>query len=362
MREIECICLDQGSKLQDSYFKKMSKEVGVEIILRNWDDLKINTHSPLIVMLDFEHLEMFKNLMNNRDEKLIVALNSRKDFKIVSELKDYFDKVFGFIDLSQEVEYNIPLLKNYLNMNFSRSAIGLEKLARDLDKVYEFTKSELVKVKDLHDRFVKVRVDQLKGAKITSKFMAGEKSGGEFFEIIQNDNEILFFQAGSDSYLLSSLILAEIETLKESYGTTNLHKKAEVCIKNILRYAAEHSGALSYCLMSLDLKTLEASFTLKGEGHLFYQNKLIHLNRSMILKLKPKERLILISEGAIRNMELLTKFSCEKFLIENQQKSVNDLINEYFFEISRNKPGQFLIFDAFLAILEIEENMKYRLL
>ena len=71
-----------------------------------------------------------------------------------------------------------------------------------------------MQIKSLHDRLVKVRVDPLKGANLSSKFMAGEKSGGEFFEIIQNDQEIIFLQVGSDSYLVSSIILSEIQHLK----------------------------------------------------------------------------------------------------------------------------------------------------
>jgi uncharacterized protein VirK/YbjX len=138
------------------------------------------------MIADAEHLASLKNILEKRSQKIIIALNSRKDFKLVTELKSHFPKIFGFIDLSQEIEYNTPILNNYLNMNFTKDS-KLETLASDLDKVYEFTKSELLKLKDLHDRFVKVRVDQLKGASLTSKFMAGEKSGGEFFEIIQND-------------------------------------------------------------------------------------------------------------------------------------------------------------------------------
>ena len=361
MSEIECVRVENASSLLDSYLKKLIKDVGHEVKFIDWKALTISYGSPLLIIAEPEHLIDLKNIIASRDQKIIIALNSRKDFKLVSELKSNFDKIFGFIDLSQEVEYNTPILNNYLNMNFTKQSMKLDKLASDLDRVYEFTKSELVKIKDLHDRFVKVRVDQLKGATLTSKFMAGEKSGGEFFEVIQNDQEILFIQAGSDSYLLSSMILSEIETMKEKANSTNLQTKLEQFQKVISHHANENNAELTYCMMILNLKTLQASFTLKGMGYLFYQGELISFDEPMKLKLKPRDRLCVISQGSMKNWELLSKISTKKFFVENEALVTKDLVNEFFFEVSRNKAGNFLIFDALMAVLEIEENVLYQL-
>jgi hypothetical protein len=360
MSEIECVCLSNPGPLLDKYLKELIKETGSELKLIHWEMPSVGSRSPLILFLDNNHLQSLKKVLSERDQKVLIALNSRKDFKNVSELKSYFNNIFGFIDLSQEVEYNIPILKNYLNMNFAKHVVKIEKLASDLDKIYEFTKSELFKIKDLHDRFVKVRVDQLKGMTLTSKFMAGEKSGGEFFEIIQHDHEVLFIQAGSNSYLLSSLILSEIEIIKEK-PITNLKYQLEKFQKVISHHANENSAEITYCMMILNLKTLEVSFSLKGMAHVFYQGELISFDRPMKLKLKPRDRLCVISQGAIKNWELLSKLSSKKFFVDNQEMTSKDLINEFFFEVSRNKSGNFLIFDALMAVVEIEENVLYQL-
>ncbi len=360
MREIECVRLENASALMDNYLKKLIQEVGQEVKLIDWKKPLTNQHAPLILVAVPEYMNLLKQVLDGRNEKIIIALNSRKDFKLVSELKNHFDTIFGFIDLSQEIEYNIPMLKNYLNLNFTQHAVQLDKLASDLDKIYEHTKSELTRVKDLYDRFVKVRVDQLKGAKITSKFMAGEKSGGEFFEIVQNDQELLFIQAGSDSYILSSMILSEIEILKEK-SNSNLESQAEQFKKIISHHATENKAELTYCIMHLNLKTLQASFTLKGAGHIFYQGELISFDKPMKLKLHPKDRLCVISQGAMKNWEFLSKLSPKKFFADNKDHATRDLITEFFFEVSRNKAGNFLIYDALLAVLEIEENVLYQL-
>ncbi len=360
MQEVECIRQDNSGALLDGYLKKLMQEIGATTKLSDLKSSLLNIQQPLILIVTAETLNEVKTIIEKRSEKLIIAMNSRKDFKLVPELKNEFTKIFGFIDLSQEIEYNVPLLKNYLALNFSRGTMPIEKLAGDLDKIYEFTRSELVKIKDLHDRFVKVRTDKLKGITLTSKFMAGEKSGGEFFEILQNDQEIIFIQAGSDSYILSSMLLGEIETLKEKAITGSLHNHAEQFLKIVNHHAAENKGDLTYCMMSLNLKNLHASFNIKGQGHLFYDNEWISFDKPMQLKLKPKQRLCVISDGSFKNWTLLSKKQIESFFKSNEGMPTRDLINEFFFEVSRNKTGSFLVYDALMAVVEIEENKIYQ--
>ncbi len=359
MKEIECILFDNQNSLIEGYIKKLINDVDRSA---KFIDLKSSAiNSPLIVLVNSESLSELKNLFDSRNQKIIIALNTRKDFKLISELKPHFEKIFGFIDLTQEVEYNTPLLNNYLNLIFPQSASGLQELASNLEKVYEFTKSELVKIKDLHDRFVKVREDKFKGASVISKFMVGEKSGGEFFDVIQNENEVLFIEAGSNSYLLTSMIIAEIESLKENSKKQDIHLQMELFQKAINHHASETHADLTYCLMLLDLKTLHANFIVKGIGHLFYKDELMSFDKPLKLKLKPKDKLFVISEGAVKNWNELSKISMKGFFSDHKDHSVKDLVSDFFFEISRNKKGPFLNHDALLAITEIEESVIYQL-
>lgn len=362
MSVIECVRTGNLSPGMDEYLKKLIKEVGYEATFFTWDKPAVGSQTALIVMPGAENLLELEKIITSRDQKIIIALNSRKDFKLVSELKVHFSKIFGFIDISQEIEYNVPLLKNYLTMNFTKNAVALDKLAGELERIYEYTQSHLSKIKDLHDRFVKVRTDKLKGMTLFSKFMAGEKSGGEFFEVIQNEQELLFIQAGSDSYLMSSMILSEIESLKEKSSAGNLQNEANQFQKIIRHHAQENKAELTYCMMNLNLKTLQASFDLSGMGHIFFQNELINFEQPMKLKLKPGDRLCVVSQGAIKNWDILnSKLTPKKFFTDNHSSPTKDLINEFFFELSRNKAGNFLIYDALFAVVEIEENILYQL-
>lgn len=360
MQIVECIRQEGSGTLLDGYLKNLIKEIGAELKLSDLKGSLTNLQNPLVVIANAENLSDVKNIIEKRSEKIIVAMNSRKDFKLVAELKHEFTKIFGFIDLSQEIDYNIPVMKNYMSLSFSRGTVPLDKLAGDLEKIYEYTKSELTRVKDLHDRFVKVRIDKLKGMTLTSKFMAGEKSGGEFFEILQNDHEVVFIQAGSDSYIMSSMLLGEIETLKEKAVTGSLQTHSEQFLKVINHHASENKAELSYCLMSINLKNLHASFNIKGQAHLFYENEWISFDQPMQLKLKPKQRLCLISDGAFKNWTILSKKQIENFFRSNTSMPTRDLINEFFFEVSRNKTGNFLVYDALMASVDVEEKVIYQ--
>ncbi len=359
MREMECV---RQNPAQDEYLKKLLKEVGLSPKFISWDDSKISSNSPLLLMVNEDHIDALVEIASDRDLKLIVGLNARRDFKLVSKLKDHFDKIFGFIDMSQEIDYNTPLLKNYINMNFSAHAVSLDKLANDLDKIHEFTKSELMRVKDLHDRLVKVRVDNLKGVTVTSKFMAGEKSGGEFFDMIQTDHNFLFIQAGSNSYILSSLILNEMEVLKLSLPTTSVKAQSEHFEKMIKHHASETGAELNYCIINIDTKTLQAECQFQGNGYLYYQNDLLDFSQPVKLKMKPSDKFYLLSNGALKNLvELNPKLSVKNFYKENADKNTRDLINEFFFEVSRNKAGNFLNYDALMTVIEVEQKILYQI-
>lgn len=345
----------------DDYIKNLAREVGMDASLKEWNT-PVESHGPLILNLNQDHVNECKMILSKRTQKTVIAINARRDFKLVAELNESVNQIFGFIDLTQELNYNVPLLKNYLQLAVSASEVQLDSLASDMDKLYEYTKSELTRVKDLHDRLVKVRTDNFKGVTITSKFMAGEKSGGEFFDILQSDNQILFLMAGTNNYIVSSMILAEMEVLKMSTPTTTLSSQCEHFEAMIAKHAADNKAELTYCLATINLKNLTATLNCKGNGNYFFHGKCLPFESTIELKLKPGEKFALLSHGAVKNLaELNAKLSPEKFFANNQDKNTKDLINEFFFEVSRNKAGNFLNTDALMAVVELDQKTLYTL-
>ena len=75
-----------------------------------------------------------------------------------------------------------------------------------------------------------------------------------------------------------------------------------------------------------------------------------------------RDRFYLLSNGALKNLkELNPKLSLKSFYKDNNDKSTRDLINEFFFEVSRNKAGNFLIYDALMSVIEVDQKTLYQI-
>jgi hypothetical protein len=190
--------------------------------------------------------------------------------------------------------------------------------------------------------------------------MAGEKSGGEFFDYIALDSQMFFIQAGSDSYLMSSLIISAMEDLKTK--NIDFNNSINSFMSNLKFYAKENNASLSFTIMILKLKTMEAEIYSSGMSKIFYNQEIISLNDKCIIKLKRGERITFISEGTFLNWQKYHEVeSLSKFLTSNLELNNKDFINEIFFELSRHKKGMFLFHDALVAMLEIDENVLLQL-
>jgi hypothetical protein len=158
------------------------------------------------------------------------------------------------------------------------------------------------------------------------------------------------------------MIISELEVLKLSSPTTSIQSQSESFVKMINHHANELGADVGYCIINVDLKTLVASCQFKGDGYLYYQKELIDFSKPVILKLKPTEKIYLLSNGALKNLKILNpNLSVRNFYADNLEKNTRDLINEFFFEVSRNKNGSFLIYDALMSIIEIDQKTLYQI-
>jgi hypothetical protein len=310
---------------------------------------------PLIVHVTESNIKQVLDILEDRNESCIIAFSDKSNFKLLTFLKSNLDNVFGFIDLSLDYEYNVPLVKNYLNTQYSTKQIGIEKLANDLDKILEFTQTELGRVKELHDRMVKIRTENLKRSKIQIKFMAGEKSGGEFFDFIDHENEMIVIEFGSDSYITTSMIISEVETLKLKQ---NPKDELSQFIKKALEIASEYKSTLNYMITIFNTRSLEVEYFQKGNSKLFLNGELRSITGNGSIKLNRNSKVFFISEGAIKNWNLHHKESeLNNFLVSHMNLENKDFINELFFELYRHKQGMFLTYDALMCVLEISNSV-----
>jgi hypothetical protein len=352
--DVSYLCIDD--KYNDS-IKKTIKDSNANLnFVKNVDSSLFN--GPLILSVSNENLKKVLDLIDDRNESVIVAFQDKSNFRLMSFFKLNLDKIFGFIDLSLDYEYNIPIVKNYLNMNYSKKSIGIEKLSKDLEKILDFTQTELSRVKEMHDRIVKLRTENLKGAKVQIKFMAGEKSGGEFFDFIDCDGEMIIIEAGSDSYVTSSMIISEVEALKEK---KNPKDEIQTFINNIVKFSEDFKSKVNYLITVINMRSLDVQYYQRGNSKLFINNELRDVSGIGTLKLKRGEKLFVLSEGALKNWNLHNKESeLGAHLGKHFELPVKDFINEFFFELYRHKNSSFLAYDALMCVVEIDQNVIHK--
>jgi hypothetical protein len=343
----------------DETVKKIIKEVRREEKIEPLYRDQYN-RLPVIFLIEGSTLDQIESIIKDRSYPIILAFSSRSDLKIIEKIKKSLDGVFGFLDLTQDYLYNVPLIKNYLIQYFSSDLLSISKLSNDLEKILEFTQSELSKVKEMHDRIVRLRTDNLKGGKISFKFMAGEKSGGEFFDYLDYANEVVIIQTGSNSYLLSSLLISEVENIKLALSNPgkNLAEEVKSFITNIKKVAIENKADLNFLISIINIRNLEIQYFNQGNSQIYIDKKIHQLNESGTLKLKRGDKVFTLSEGTIHNWNLNHPHTeLLNYLIKHDQLDTKSFMNEVFFELYRYKEGSFLKYDALMSAIEINYNI-----
>src|SRR5690606_26480195 len=123
-------------------------------------------------------------------------------------------QIHAFLDYSRDAEFYLPVLRSAL---LARDGVDkmeeVRQLTIKLNSLVSQNLGELHRLKRLHERLVPLRGEKLKGVSIHSKFAAGESAGGEFFDTVARERELLILMASSRSYIASSAILGHFEDL-----------------------------------------------------------------------------------------------------------------------------------------------------
>lgn len=356
MGEIECV---KNSDKYDQLFKKIFTTLGFNSKFFNWEDPRVSENSPVILVVDDKNIETAKEVCDDRDLKVLVGFENRVNFKLLTQLKPFQDKIFAYLDLSLDSDCHIPVITNYLNQICTTKNLSLSVHSKKIDEIHEKTQTELTQIKDLYDRFVKVRTDDGAGFLISSKFMSGEKSGGEIFDVIKDSDEVAIIQIGSDQYSMSSMIISELEILKYTYegkGIRQLITEFKNKISILANLGNENHSKISYIFSIFNLKRMTATVEIKGKGCIYSYDTGIFYTESANIMLTHNFKLVNLSEGAIVNLkELNSELNLINFFQNHRELLTRDLINEFFFEVSKNKKGKFLNLDAVMNVIEIQK-------
>tara|TARA_Y100001954_G_C15767023_1_gene582323 strand:- start:133 stop:1290 length:1158 start_codon:yes stop_codon:yes gene_type:complete len=274
----------------------------------------------------------------------------------------------GTIDFSSKMELFVPLLRRVIELIETQSAnlgerfLSLEKGLND----------SLKSVQKISKKIIPIRKEKIKGITISSKYIAGLDSGGEFFDLNKGENQLTIFLSSVNSYSLSTFFLGFYESVKK-LGVVNRDSLTKLfgSIENELNgLLVTPDLRAEITVLVVDLVTYKlwginfGQVVLKSNinGHIVGNNNRPSCdnlkNSEISLQLKRGEKILIISPGYLKCSEDV--FEKNKLLsyIENLEgKDNNEILSELFFQVKKNNlSSDFLKCDSSILCLEVDPN------
>ena len=274
----------------------------------------------------------------------------------------------GTIDFSSKMELFVPLLRRVIELIETQSAnlgerfLSLEKGLND----------SLKSVQKISKKIIPIRKEKIKGITISSKYIAGLDSGGEFFDLNKGENQLTIFLSSVNSYSLSTFFLGFYESVKK-LGVVNRDSLTKLfgSIENELNgLLVTPDLRAEITVLVVDLVTYKlwgfnfGQVVLKSNmnGHIVGNNNRPSRdnlkNSEISLQLKRGEKILIISPGYLKCSEDV--FEKNKLLsyIENLEgKDNNEILSELFFQVKKNNlSSDFLKCDSSILCLEVDPN------
>ncbi len=274
----------------------------------------------------------------------------------------------GTIDFSSKMELFVPLLRRVIELIETQSAnlgerfLSLEKGLND----------GLKSIQKISKKIIPIRKEKIKGITISSKYIAGLDSGGEFFDLNKGENQLTIFLSSVNSYSLSTFFLGFYESVKK-LGVVNRDSLTKLfgSIENELNgLLVTPDLRAEITVLVVDLVTYKlwginfGQVVLKSNinGHIVGNNNRPSCdnlkNSEISLQLKRGEKILIISPGYLKCSEDV--FEKNKLLsyIENLEgKDNNEILSELFFQVKKNNlSSDFLKCDSSILCLEVDPN------
>jgi hypothetical protein len=310
---------------------------------------------------------------------------------VVSDVHVYFQEN----NLTQ-LPSKTTVLESYLSQNFSklfmnryRKYIGeLEIKKSQTKKLLELNQKlihsldsfevELVRVKKMYKQMVPVRKSLFKGVRLKSKYLTGESSGGEFFDVIEKGRQILLVMHSCNSYLASSSFITMFANFKalNSIENTSLKHFVSAIEKEIEVIHASIGKKIQseVMLFKLDLSTLEYDLWNFGEHRAFQNDKLEidHFDVSVANeqmdnvhrqgRLERDSRFFIFSPGLKKNIRAnQSKLKESEIIASMLERESEEILDEFAIRIKTVSQSEFVKFDTSMIVFEVDKNAIFQI-
>lgn len=242
-----------------------------------------------------------------------------------------------------------------------------------LDHVLKSFESELIRIKKIYKRLVPVRKSLHKGMRLKSKYITGESSGGEFFDVIEKNKQILLVAHSCNSYLASSCFITMFSILQS--GEQIADTAIELFLESVNAEMKAIESSLSKTaqsdifLLRLDTVSLEYKIWNFGGFEVFDGvEKFVDSNNEVASKegmskvvtigrLNRDARYLIASPGLFKNWDhyqINPKFN--QFLKSNIKLESEDFFDEVAINLKSKSNDDFVKHDTSMLIFEVDKN------
>lgn len=325
--------------------------------------------SGLQTELIFVHIDIIKSASDSQLQKFSECAGVVVFSEHENDLKLKLENLLGHILKDDNKQNNTNILINIEAKIKSENILKsqLMSLNNELNEIMGGVEDQLFRVKHTYERMVPKRLEKFKGIKIFSKYAAGEKSGGEFFDLFASEDKIFFLMSHTSSYIASSVILQHFSALKNS---PKLTEKNQMNFFNLVqtevdRLAKAQEKEISIKLLTLVLDTSNMEIDSKSLGEFTFfssgdQEIITKASQEVISQsftLSRGERLMVCSPGFEQNWSEISSDIKIEQLVGNREIKSLDILDELFFQLKKKSGSEFLKSDAASIVMEVEQNV-----
>ena len=149
-------------------------------------------------------------------------------------------------------------------------AAELERKNKEVKRLYKKLEEKVQKAKRVHERTLPSSFPHVEGLTMAAYYQAAEELGGDFYNVIKTDSQLLFYLSDVTGHFMdSAIVCAFIKEVIDSYVSLSRGKLSPGSILNYLakryrqgNYPDEY--CISIFLAVLDLSTLKLTYTGAG--------------------------------------------------------------------------------------------------
>ncbi len=301
-------------------------------------------------------------VMYNGHESDDQAVNSLLDSSKNSTLN------IGSIDFSSKNELFIPLFRRVSELIESRP----DKLR---ERVLYFEKSfnnSLKSIQKISKKIIPLRKEKIKSITVSSKYIAGLNSGGEFLDLKQGENQLIIFLSSTNSYGLSTFFLTLYEDLKrlsfvDHESLNNIIKSSENNLNELLEKPDLKANVgifvidlVTYKIWGVNFGPLILKSNMNGiiKGNNYQLSSENFSNSEISMQLKRGERILIVSPGYLKcAKDVFREEDLLPFIESLENKDNSETLSELFFQVKKNNlSSDFLKYDSSILCLEVDTN------